>query len=257
MYSSSLVVIQSIRRTNNTCSIFIMSLQQRLSRIQDIVFNKRPAPSDDDDDDEPRSKAKRQRLVAQVLQMHSVQRTMLSVVAVEYASTTIDNDDATDHDKAVKEEANNTVKEDEVKAEDTTKEAEGKEEIKDEDATMEDSREEAGDEDQKKEDASATENDDEKDDPAKAATGAEDVQGNVSSPPPTIQPDSILREYANHYLREQFATMEEERLALEAQRIATLQKCSTVWKTYLYGLTRISNLSDLRDAPDAIMPNNF
>ena len=44
---------------------------------------------------------------------------------------------------------------------------------------------------------------------------------------------------------------------LEDQRIQARQKQVEVWGIYKYALEKVSNLNDLRDAPDAILPGNF
>ncbi len=69
-------------------------------------------------------------------------------------------------------------------------------------------------------------------------------------------PDSIFTNYVL-YLKEQSDLIEHDTTILEQQRLRTLQKQTQVWKAYLHGLTTISQLGDLRHAPDAIMPNNF
>jgi hypothetical protein len=44
---------------------------------------------------------------------------------------------------------------------------------------------------------------------------------------------------------------------LQQQRQQVVEQQVKVWDVYKYGLEKISNLNDLRDAPDAIMPGNF
>lgn len=44
---------------------------------------------------------------------------------------------------------------------------------------------------------------------------------------------------------------------MEETRKQVAQKQCELWDVYKYGLLKISNLNDLRDAPDAIMPGNF
>lgn len=43
----------------------------------------------------------------------------------------------------------------------------------------------------------------------------------------------------------------------EKQKQIQLQKQTELWDVYKFGLTKISNINDLRDAPDAILPGNF
>lgn len=68
--------------------------------------------------------------------------------------------------------------------------------------------------------------------------------------------DEIVKDFIGQ-VKDEIDTVEEDIQDLEKKRIATIKKQSKVWETYLYGLQEISNLTDLRHAPDAIMPGNF
>eukprot|EP00545_Synedropsis_sp_CCMP1620_P005864 CAMPEP_0119004668 /NCGR_PEP_ID=MMETSP1176-20130426/1279_1 /TAXON_ID=265551 /ORGANISM="Synedropsis recta cf, Strain CCMP1620" /LENGTH=242 /DNA_ID=CAMNT_0006956403 /DNA_START=53 /DNA_END=781 /DNA_ORIENTATION=+ len=242
-----------------------MSLHQRLSTIQDIVFNKHAR-----DDTESWSVAKRQRLVTQVLSMNTVQRTTTETEtgvlkkqesAITNTSTTTPmtdkrNDitsDAKDVDtqtaKKEDEDADQKVMSD---ANDSKKTAPSSADDDEAAAAISSTKDDV--EAMKEEGAiptatmmTTTENDKKTPSDVQVSTGGDGA----------FVPDGILQEYADYYLKDQFETMEQERIALEKKRVSILHKCSVVWKTYRYGLTRISDLSDLRDSPDAIMPNNF
>lgn len=71
-----------------------------------------------------------------------------------------------------------------------------------------------------------------------------------------IVADTIVQKYAL-YIDEQTKSLQDDIEAIEKRRLATLAKQSKVYKTYIYGLSTIAQLSDLRDAPDALMPSNF
>lgn len=71
-----------------------------------------------------------------------------------------------------------------------------------------------------------------------------------------IVADTIVQKYAL-YIKEQTKSLQDDIEAIERRRLATIAKQSKVYKTYIYGLSTIAQLSDLRDAPDALMPSNF
>ena len=72
----------------------------------------------------------------------------------------------------------------------------------------------------------------------------------------TLVPDKIIQDVVK-YLKEQSQLVEEDNQTLIRQRSEIFQAQSKIWNTYLEGLSTISQLADLRHAPDAIMPNNF
>ena len=71
-----------------------------------------------------------------------------------------------------------------------------------------------------------------------------------------LLPDAITKDHVQ-YLMEQSALVEEENQKLMSQRSEIFQTQSRIYNTYLEGLSTISQLTDLRQAPDAIMPDNF
>lgn len=59
-----------------------------------------------------------------------------------------------------------------------------------------------------------------------------------------------------HY-RNMQQQLAQELQQMEQRRKDVLQKQTELWDVYKFGLEKISNLNDLRDAPDAILPGNF
>jgi hypothetical protein len=58
------------------------------------------------------------------------------------------------------------------------------------------------------------------------------------------------------YIQEQRKRVEQDTQRLEEKRKAFFQKQSDLVGVYMYGLEKISKLTDLRDSPDAILPGN-
>ena len=58
------------------------------------------------------------------------------------------------------------------------------------------------------------------------------------------------------YIQEQRKLVEQDAQRLEDKRRAFFQKHSDFVGVYMHGLETISKLTDLRDAPDAILPGN-
>lgn len=81
--------------------------------------------------------------------------------------------------------------------------------------------------------------------------------GGVAAPlPKTLVADNITQDFVQ-YLKEQSKLVEESNQKLTEQRTEIFQSQTRIWNTYLEGLSTISQLTDLRHAPDAIMPHNF
>ena len=59
-----------------------------------------------------------------------------------------------------------------------------------------------------------------------------------------------------YYLQHR-ARLNREIQDLEDRRVQVRQKQTEFWGTYKYALEKVSNLNDLRDAPDAILPGNL
>ncbi|KAI2494107.1 hypothetical protein MHU86_20420 [Fragilaria crotonensis] len=79
------------------------------------------------------------------------------------------------------------------------------------------------------------------------------VEGTI---PKTLIADTITQDFVQ-YLKEQSKLVEESNQKLTEQRTEIFQSQTRIWNTYLEGLSTISQLTDLRHAPDAIMPHNF
>lgn len=79
------------------------------------------------------------------------------------------------------------------------------------------------------------------------------VEGTI---PKTFIADTITQDFVQ-YLKEQSKLVEESNEKLTEQRTEIFQSQTRIWNTYLEGLSTISQLTDLRQAPDAIMPHNF
>jgi hypothetical protein len=58
------------------------------------------------------------------------------------------------------------------------------------------------------------------------------------------------------YIQEQRTLVQQDTQRLEEKRKAFFQKQSDLVGVYMYGLEKISKLTDLRDSPDAILPGN-
>lgn len=58
------------------------------------------------------------------------------------------------------------------------------------------------------------------------------------------------------YLEEQKNSIDNDCKEIERKRKTTLQKQFDLWDVYRDGLRTVSQLTDLRDAPDAVLPNN-
>ena len=171
-----------------------MSLQQRLSKLHDIVHKKRRVP-----DEDPWSIVKRRRILTETMapmRMTTVYRTTCTVKAEDTATGTATDTDTGTSEKEKTHEANETEMTDE-----TTKE-----------------------------------------------TNIEKKETRVA--------DKIVQDYVK-YLQHQSDLVDQDNQRLQDKRNETLQTHTKVWKTYLHGLSTISQLTDLRHAPDAIMPNNF
>mmetsp|Transcript_38496 Transcript_38496/g.43944 ORF Transcript_38496/g.43944 Transcript_38496/m.43944 type:complete len:184 (+) Transcript_38496:38-589(+) len=79
---------------------------------------------------------------------------------------------------------------------------------------------------------------------------------NASMNDATCIADDIVKGFATQ-LKAITQSIENDIEEVEEKKIATQEKQFLIWKTYLSGLEEISILTDLRDAPDAIMPGNF
>jgi hypothetical protein len=68
--------------------------------------------------------------------------------------------------------------------------------------------------------------------------------------------DHIVRSFSK-YETEQSNTLGDDLKALEEKRLETRDKQIKLYRSYLYGLKQISELTDLRNAPDAYLTGNF
>ncbi len=57
--------------------------------------------------------------------------------------------------------------------------------------------------------------------------------------------------------QQQYERVGEEIREIEVKRQNCIKQQAELWGVYKYGLTVIVKVTDLRDAPDAIMPGNF
>jgi len=70
-----------------------------------------------------------------------------------------------------------------------------------------------------------------------------------------VKPDEVTVDFIK-YLEEQKTLVQQEVERLEEKRRAFFSKQSDLVGVYMYGLEKISKLTDVRDAPDAILPGN-
>lgn len=69
--------------------------------------------------------------------------------------------------------------------------------------------------------------------------------------------DGTLMEQEFRRQKEELITIEKDIVAIENTKKLVLQEVVDVVGAYQYGLNKISTLTDLSAAPDAIMPGNF
>lgn len=89
-----------------------------------------------------------------------------------------------------------------------------------------------------------------KDDNTKRRGDLKDRNEESSGKPDTETGDLI------EYIKEQRKLVERDTEELEAKKRTFFQKQSDLVGVYMYGLETISKLTDVREAPDAILPGN-
>jgi hypothetical protein len=71
----------------------------------------------------------------------------------------------------------------------------------------------------------------------------------------SAKPDEVIIDFVE-YAKEQKLLITQEMERMEEKRRAFFSKQSDLIAVYMYGLDKISQLADVRDAPDAILPGN-
>jgi hypothetical protein len=74
---------------------------------------------------------------------------------------------------------------------------------------------------------------------------------------PTNSNEASKPSFEDSYYPKLRQELTQEIKQLEEKRVAVKQKQVDFWGVYKYALEKVSNLNDLRDAPDAILPGNF
>lgn len=90
----------------------------------------------------------------------------------------------------------------------------------------------------------------------KQSKDSADTAKNVNQHQPQSLPEDLTLADLER-CRETFRQQQAELQEMEETKKKMLQEVVDVWGAYRYGLTQIANLTDLSEAPDAIMPGNF